>query len=221
MSGLVEDLLLLARMDKGVEPVVSQVDLTVLAADAVEDARVRTTGRPIRLTGLHGHLAPTEIMGADAPLRQVVTMAPALPRLSDPACSSASIARTPPEVAPEVGATAWDWPSSPRSSMRMAAGSASPRPQAAEPPSSCACPQPAPRQHPEPLRFPGVNSSARPPRRARPTGARTIEGDTADDHRTAHHAAGSASRPHDPDAHERGATTDSRSPGPGPVGLPP
>ncbi|MBU9943113.1 MAG: HAMP domain-containing histidine kinase [Dermatophilaceae bacterium] len=73
MSGLVEDLLLLARMDKGVEPVVSQVDLTVLAADAVEDARVRTTGRPIRLTGLHGHLAPTEIMGADAPLRQVVT----------------------------------------------------------------------------------------------------------------------------------------------------
>ena len=73
MSGLVEDLLLLARMDKGIEPVLAQVDLTVLAADAVEDARVRTAGRSIRLAGLHGHLGPTEIVGAESPLRQVVT----------------------------------------------------------------------------------------------------------------------------------------------------
>lgn len=73
MSGLVEDLLLLARMDREQEPRRTQVDLTVLALDAVEDARARVPGRTLRVSGLSGPLAAAEVRGVDAQLRQVVT----------------------------------------------------------------------------------------------------------------------------------------------------
>lgn len=73
MSGLVEDLLTLARL--GDEPTVADgvVDLTVLAGDAVADARVRAPDRAIRLLGRAGPLGPTPVCGSDARLRQVLT----------------------------------------------------------------------------------------------------------------------------------------------------
>lgn len=73
MSGLVEDLLVLARLDDEPQAARSDVDLTVLAADAVADARVRAPGRTIRLTGIDGPLGPVPVWGSDARLRQVLT----------------------------------------------------------------------------------------------------------------------------------------------------
>lgn len=74
MSGLVEDLLTLARLDNRRPLSVGEVDLTVLAADAVQDARVRDAGRPVRLVGLGGnHLGPALVHGDESRLRQVVT----------------------------------------------------------------------------------------------------------------------------------------------------
>ncbi len=74
MTGLVEDLLTLARLDDERPMSLSIVDLTVLAADAVQDARVRVPGREIRLLPAgNGRLAPTDVVGDEARLRQVVT----------------------------------------------------------------------------------------------------------------------------------------------------
>jgi len=73
MGGLVEDLLLLTRLD-GQRPLEKgPVDLTVLAADAVQDARALDSTRHVRLLGLDGDLTPTTIEGDEAKLRQVVT----------------------------------------------------------------------------------------------------------------------------------------------------
>jgi len=73
MSGLVEDLLTLARIDDAPVVAVTSVDLTVLAADAVADARVRAPERRISLLGLDGPVAPTLVRGTESRLRQVVT----------------------------------------------------------------------------------------------------------------------------------------------------
>ena len=73
MSGLVEDLLMLARIDDAPEVELAPVDLTVLAADAVADARVRAPERRISLLGLGGPVAPTVVVGSEPKLRQVVT----------------------------------------------------------------------------------------------------------------------------------------------------
>jgi two-component system, OmpR family, sensor kinase len=73
MSGLVEDLLTLARIDDAPVVETTQVDLTVLAADAVADARVRVPERRISLLGLDGPVAPTPVRGTESQLRQVVT----------------------------------------------------------------------------------------------------------------------------------------------------
>ncbi len=73
MSTLVEDLLVLARLDEEPEQRLTDVDLTVLAADAVADARVRAPERRISLLGLHGTLEPTVVRGSEPKLRQVVT----------------------------------------------------------------------------------------------------------------------------------------------------
>jgi two-component system OmpR family sensor kinase len=70
---LVEDLLLLARLDEERETRADPVDLTVLAADAVQDARALAPDRPITLLGLNGALAPTEVAGDERRLRQVIT----------------------------------------------------------------------------------------------------------------------------------------------------
>lgn len=73
MSGLVEDLLTLARLDEEPTTAMGEVDLTVLAADATADARVRAGGRRITLTGLSGPVDATVVWGSESRLRQVVT----------------------------------------------------------------------------------------------------------------------------------------------------
>ena len=73
MSGLVEDLLTLARIDDAPVVELTPVDLTVLAADAVADARVRAPERRIALLGLSGPVGPTVVRGSESRLRQVVT----------------------------------------------------------------------------------------------------------------------------------------------------
>jgi two-component system OmpR family sensor kinase len=74
MGGLVEDLLLLARLDEGRPVAREPVDLTVLAADAVSDLHALDPDRPARLVpldpGTNG--GPVEVTGDDARLRQVV-----------------------------------------------------------------------------------------------------------------------------------------------------
>ncbi|MBW3085529.1 Adaptive-response sensory-kinase SasA [Austwickia sp. TVS 96-490-7B] len=74
MSGLVEDLLTLARLDNRRPMNIGEVDLTVLAADAVQDARAREPERNLRLIGLGDRqLGPAMVRGDEARLRQVVT----------------------------------------------------------------------------------------------------------------------------------------------------
>ncbi len=72
MSGLVEDLLLLARLDDERPLERTTVDLTVVGAEAVQDARVRDPGRRITLLGLSGGLAPVTVTGDGARLQQVL-----------------------------------------------------------------------------------------------------------------------------------------------------
>jgi len=73
MGGLVNDLLLLTRLDRQRPLERGPVDLTVLAADAVQDARALDPTRQVRLVGISGDIEPTTIEGDEAKLRQVVT----------------------------------------------------------------------------------------------------------------------------------------------------
>jgi len=73
MGGLVDDLLLLTRLDSQRPLEIGPVDLTVLAADAVQDARALDPTRPVKLVGLAGDFEPTTVTGDEARLRQVVT----------------------------------------------------------------------------------------------------------------------------------------------------
>ena len=74
MGSLVDDLLLLARLDEQRQTRHDPVDLAVLAGDAVHDARALDSQRPIRLVGLDGAggPAPAPVTGDDDRLRQVV-----------------------------------------------------------------------------------------------------------------------------------------------------
>jgi two-component system OmpR family sensor kinase len=73
MGGLVEDLLMLARLDDERPMNVSEVDLTVLAAEAAQDARALAPDRSVTVSGLDGPLGPTLVPGDEARLRQVLT----------------------------------------------------------------------------------------------------------------------------------------------------
>lgn len=72
MSILVEDLLLLARLDDERPLERQELDLVVLGAEAVHDARARDPERPISIRGLSGELEPVWTKGDDARLRQVL-----------------------------------------------------------------------------------------------------------------------------------------------------
>ncbi|HEY0119132.1 MAG TPA: HAMP domain-containing sensor histidine kinase [Cellulomonas sp.] len=74
MGTLVEDLLLLARLDEGRPVAHDSVDLTVLAADAVSDLRALDPERPTRLVPLTPDTpsGPVVVIGDDARLRQVL-----------------------------------------------------------------------------------------------------------------------------------------------------
>ena len=74
MGGLVEDLLLLARLDEGRPVAHAPVDLTVLAADAVSDLHALDPDRQARLVPLlpGSNGGPVVVTGDDSRLRQVV-----------------------------------------------------------------------------------------------------------------------------------------------------
>ena len=72
MGGLVEDLLTLARLDEQRPLSISPVDLTVLAADAAQDARAIDPERRISVVGANGPLGPVVVQGDDGKLRQVL-----------------------------------------------------------------------------------------------------------------------------------------------------
>ncbi len=78
MSGMVDSLLLLNRLDEphGAARFTGddrdEVDLTVIAADAVQDARARDRGREIRMVSRSGPVGPTPVIGDDSALRQVI-----------------------------------------------------------------------------------------------------------------------------------------------------
>jgi two-component system OmpR family sensor kinase len=74
MGTLVEDLLLLARLDEGRPIAHEPVDLTVLAADAVSDLRALDPERPARLVPLTAGATggPVVVHGDDERLRQVL-----------------------------------------------------------------------------------------------------------------------------------------------------
>ncbi|MCA2211255.1 sensor histidine kinase [Jidongwangia harbinensis] len=76
MGVLVEDLLLLARLDQQRPPELRPVDLLAIAADTVRDAHARQPGRPVRLAGLRddtGTFDAVTVLGDDHGLRQVTT----------------------------------------------------------------------------------------------------------------------------------------------------
>lgn len=86
MSAMVDDLLLLSRLETEQRAATvgassadatrlrSDVDLTVIAADAVADAEARaTTSHRFRVRGLDGPLGPVTVRGDEQRLRQVVT----------------------------------------------------------------------------------------------------------------------------------------------------
>ncbi|HEY2764950.1 MAG TPA: HAMP domain-containing sensor histidine kinase [Pseudonocardiaceae bacterium] len=70
MGRLVEDLLLLARLDQERELDITDVDLLVLAGDAVHDAKARDPDRPVTLAQPNGAV---HVLGDEGRLRQVVT----------------------------------------------------------------------------------------------------------------------------------------------------
>ena len=75
MGGLVEDLLMLARLDEQRPIELAPMDLRTLAADALHDTTALDPTRPVSLTGPGGAVAPSAalVLGDEARLRQVVT----------------------------------------------------------------------------------------------------------------------------------------------------
>jgi two-component system OmpR family sensor kinase len=74
MGVLVEDLLLLARLDLQRPPALRPVDLLEIAADTIRDAHARVPGRPVRLAGLRDDtdtFEPATVLGDEHGLRQV------------------------------------------------------------------------------------------------------------------------------------------------------
>lgn len=70
MSGLVEDLLLLAKLDEEPPLRLAQVDLTRIAVDAVNDLQAVEPDRPVEISSSG---AAVEVIADEARLRQVVT----------------------------------------------------------------------------------------------------------------------------------------------------
>ena len=76
MGVLVEDLLLLARLDRQRPPALRPVDLLEIAADTIRDAHARVPDRLVRLAGLRDDtdtFEPATVLGDEHGLRQVAT----------------------------------------------------------------------------------------------------------------------------------------------------
>ena len=73
MARLVEDLLMLARLDEQRPMEKQPVDLLVLGQDTVEDTKVRAPDRAVKLVGLtNSRPSPASTVGDDARIRQVI-----------------------------------------------------------------------------------------------------------------------------------------------------
>jgi two-component system OmpR family sensor kinase len=100
MGVLVEDLLLLARLDRQRPPALRPVDLLEIAADTVRDAYARMPDRPVRLAGLDDDtetFEPATVLGDEHGLRQVATnlVANALQHTSPGARVTVRVGRVP------------------------------------------------------------------------------------------------------------------------------
>jgi len=76
MGVLVEDMLMLARLDQQRPPALRPVDLLEIAADTIRDAHARVPGRPVKLAGLDDDtdtFEPATVLGDEHGLRQVAT----------------------------------------------------------------------------------------------------------------------------------------------------
>ncbi|SNY48983.1 sensor histidine kinase [Paractinoplanes atraurantiacus] len=76
MGVLVEDMLLLARLDRQRTPKRKPVDLLEIAADTIRDAHARVPDRPVLLAGLEDDddtFEPATVLGDEHGLRQVAT----------------------------------------------------------------------------------------------------------------------------------------------------
>jgi two-component system OmpR family sensor kinase len=76
MGVLVEDMLMLARLDRQRPPTLRPVDLLEIAADTIRDAHARMPDRPVRLAGLRDDtdtFEPPTVLGDEHGLRQVAT----------------------------------------------------------------------------------------------------------------------------------------------------
>ncbi|MFV2104692.1 sensor histidine kinase [Micromonospora sp. LOL_024] len=98
MGVLVEDLLLLARLDRQRPPVLRPVDLLEIAADTIRDAHARIPDRPVRLATLdddNDTFEPPTVLGDEHGLRQVATnlVANALQHTTRPARVTVRIGR--------------------------------------------------------------------------------------------------------------------------------
>ncbi|GAA1882634.1 sensor histidine kinase [Asanoa iriomotensis] len=98
MGLLVEDLLMLARLDLQRRPERRPVDLLAIAADTIRDAHARVPDRPVRLAALGGDDAPFEpvtVLGDEHGLRQVATnlVANALQHTAAPAAVTVRVGR--------------------------------------------------------------------------------------------------------------------------------
>jgi two-component system OmpR family sensor kinase len=107
MGVLVEDLLLLARLDRQRPPAQRPVDLLEIAADTIRDAHARVPGRPVRLAGLSDDtdtFEPATVLGDEHGLRQVATnlVANALQHTPPEATVTIRVGRlaTPPSAVP-------------------------------------------------------------------------------------------------------------------------
>ena len=107
MGVLVEDLLLLARLDQHRPPALRPVDLLEIAADTIRDAHARVPDRPVRLAGLSDDadtFEPATVLGDEHGLRQVATnlVANALQHTPPRARVTVRVGRlaTPPQTSP-------------------------------------------------------------------------------------------------------------------------
>jgi two-component system OmpR family sensor kinase len=91
MSGLVEDLLTLARLDEHRPLELETVDLAVLAADAAQDAQTIAPDRVVTVSGIDQRIQPTELVADERQLRQVVTNLVTNARMHTPASTAIEI----------------------------------------------------------------------------------------------------------------------------------